>query len=68
MSRGRCLEKNEPKENILEDIMFWKPLVSEFLQCIKEPTNEVDKNAVAVIRSNSQCKEGVVCHMQQKFP
>ena len=48
--------------------MFWKPLVSEFLQCIKEPTNEVDKNAVAVIRSNSQCKEGVVCHMQQRFP
>ena len=62
------MEKNEPKDNILEDIMFWKPLVGEFLQCIKEPTNEVDKNAVAVICSNSQCKEEVVGHMQQKFP
>ena len=43
-------------------------MVGEFLQCIKGTTNEVDKNAVAVIRSNFQCKEEVVGHMQQKFP
>ena len=27
---------------------------------MKEPTNEVDKNAVAVVRTNYHCKEGVV--------
>ena len=32
---------------------------------MKEPTSEVDKNAVAVVRTNSHCTEEVVCHGQQ---
>ena len=57
MSRGRGREEKEPKENILEDIMFiifWKPRVVKCLQCVKEPNN-----AVAVVRTNSHCKEDV---------
>ena len=34
---------------------------------MKEPINEVDKNAVALVRTNSQC-EGEVVHVQQKSP
>ena len=36
-----------------------KPLVGECLQCVKEPINKVDKNAVAVVDNNSHCKEVV---------
>ena len=42
-------------------------MVGECLQCVKEPSKEVDKNAVAVIRTNSHCKEEVVGHWQQIF-
>ena len=31
----------------------WNPLVEETLKCRQEPSNEVDKNAVAIIRSDS---------------
>ena len=41
-------------------MIIWKPLVGEFLQYVKEPTNEVDKNVVAVLRTNFHCKEEVV--------
>ena len=37
-------------------MIIWKPLVIECLQRVKEPTNEEDKNAVAVVRTNSHCK------------
>ena len=33
-----------------------KPLVGECLQCLKEHT-------LAVVRTNPQCKEEVVCHV-----
>ena len=54
VSRGRCWEKKELKDNIL--------------QCVKEATNEVDKNAVAVARTTSHSKEELVGNMQQKSP
>ena len=66
MSRRRFREKKEPKNNILEDIMFkiyWKPLLGKCLQCVKEPTNGVEKNAVAVVLTNSHFKEEVVGHV-----
>ena len=48
-------------------MIIWKPLVGECLQCEKELTNEVDKNAVAVVVcSSSHYKEEVVDHVQQK--
>ena len=34
---------------------------------MKESTNEVDKNTVAVVRTNSGCKEEVVGHVQQNM-
>ena len=36
--------------------------------CVKDPTNEVEENAVAVIRTHSHCKEEVVGHVQQDPP
>ena len=36
------------------------------MQCVKESINEVEKNAVAVVRTNSHCKEELVDHVQQK--
>ena len=44
-------------------MIIWEPLVGKCLQCVKEPTNEADKNAVAVVRANSHCKEELVGHM-----
>ena len=49
-------------------MIIWKPVVGEHLQYMKEPTNEVNMNAVAVVRTNSHCKEEVVCHVKQKSP
>ena len=34
---------------------------------MKESTNEVDKNTVAMVRTNSGCKEEVVGHVQQNM-
>ena len=48
-------------------MIIWKPVVCVCLKCVKEPTNEVDENAVAVVCTNSHCKEEVVCHMQQNI-
>ena len=44
-------------------INIWEPLLGECLKCVKEPTNEVDKHAVAVVRINSITKELVVRHV-----
>ena len=38
-------------------MIIWEPLVDEYLQCVKELTNEMDKNAVAAVHNNSHCKE-----------
>ena len=57
------MEEKESKDNILEGIMFiifWKPRVGKCSQCVKEPTNGVEENTVAVVRTNSHCKEDVV--------
>ena len=43
-------------------------MVGKCLQCVEEPINEVDSNAVAVVRTNSHCKEGVFGHVQKKSP
>ena len=56
-------EKRASREYIREHCVYliiWKSLFGKCLQCVKEPTNEVDKNAVAVVRTNYHCKEGVV--------
>ena len=47
-------------------MIIWKPLVGGCLHCMKEPTNKVDKNTVAVVCTNSHYKEVVVGHVQQK--
>ena len=36
-------------------LIIRKPLVGKYLQCMNEPTNKVDKNVVAVVRTNSYC-------------
>ena len=41
-------------------MIIWKPLVGKCLQYLKELTNKVDKNSVAVARTNSHCKQEVV--------
>ena len=46
-------------------MITWKRLVRQFLQSVKEPINEVDKNAFAVVFTNSHCTEEVVGHVQQ---
>ena len=48
-------------------MIIWKPLVGKHLQCVNKPPNKVDKNAVAVVRANSPCKEEVVGHVQQNI-
>ena len=46
-------------------MIIWKPLADECWQCV----NKVDKNAVAMVLTNSHCKEKeVVGHAQQKPP
>ena len=47
-------------------MIIWKALIGECLQCVKEPNNEVDQNAAAVVGTNSHCREEVVGHVQQK--
>ena len=48
-------------------MVIWKPLVGVFLQCVKEPTNEVDKNDNAVICTTSYCKKEVVRNILQNI-
>ena len=44
---------------------IWNPLVGETMKCMQEPSNEVDKNDVAIIRSDSFHK---TCSMFLKVP
>ena len=42
---------------------IWNPVIGELLKCKREPTNEVDKHAVAIMCSDSLVKESVVGHI-----
>ena len=42
-------------------------LVGEMLQCRHEPSNEVDENAIAIIRTDSLRKESTVGHVPQNI-
>ena len=46
---------------------IWNPLVGDTLKCRQEPSNEVDKKAVAIIRSDSWEKETIVGHFPQNI-
>ena len=46
---------------------IWDPLVGECLKCRKEPTNEMDKTAVAVIRINSYSEDVVAGHVPKNM-
>ena len=48
-------------------INIWNPLVGETLKCRQEPSNEVDKNAAAIIRSDSRKKENIVEYVSQNI-
>ena len=50
-------------------MIIWKPLVGEYLQCVKEPTNTEDKNPVAVVHTNSHYKKGwlAICNTYPCF-
>ena len=37
-------EKKQPKEGYHAYMIIWKQLVGECLQCMKESTNDLDKN------------------------
>ena len=48
---------------------IWNPLVGETLKCRQEPSNEVDKNAVAIIRSDSwEKKKTLLGTFHKTFP
>ena len=49
-------------------MIIWKPLVGECFKCMKEPTNKVDKNTVAVVDTNSHRKEEEFGYVRQKPP
>ena len=46
---------------------IWRPLVGEMLKCMHEPSNEVDENAIAIIRTDSLRKKIIVGHMPQNI-
>ena len=53
-----CVEENL-RQYIREShvyMIIWKPLVGEFLQYVEKLTNEVEKNTVAVVCTNSHYK------------
>ena len=49
-------------------MIIWKPLVGKCLQYVKNSTNDVARNIVAMTGTNSQRKEEIVGHVQQKSP
>ena len=42
-------------------------MVGECLKCVKDPTNEVDMNAVAVVLTNFHCKVEVTGYENLHF-
>ena len=49
-------------------MIIWKPQVCKRLKCVKELTNEVDKNAAAAVRTDSHYTVEVVGLVLQKSP
>ena len=70
MSRGRHWEKKEPEDirGYHAYMIIWKSLVGKCVQCMKEPTNKMSNIVVAVVSTNSRCKEVVFGHKQQNSP
>ena len=54
-------------EVIMLMLLIWETLLGECLKCVKEPTKEVDKHAVAVVCINCLSKEVVVGHVSKFF-
>ena len=46
---------------------IWTPFIVESLLCKHEPDNIVDKNAVAIIRTDSMGKDSVVGHLPENI-
>ena len=46
---------------------IWSPLIGEILNCKREPLNEVDKYAVAIIRKDSWKNEAIVGHVPENI-
>ena len=46
---------------------IWNLLIEKILKCKREPTSEVHKHAVAIMRSNSFGEESVVGHIPQNI-
>ena len=42
---------------------IWNPVIEEILKCKREPTNEIDKHAVAIMCSDSLGNESVIGHI-----
>ena len=72
MSRARCWEKRESKDDIIRGycvcMITLKSLVSKKLQWVTGPNNKVAKKALAVVYINSYCRKDVAGHAQQKSP
>ena len=64
---GRRQSLKTVHQRIYVYMINWRPLVGEYLQCVKEPATEVYTNAVPVFHTNSHCKGEVLDHVQQKF-
>ena len=46
---------------------IWNPVIGKILKCKRQPTNEVDKHAVAIMSSDSLGKESVVGHISHNI-
>ena len=57
-------KRNLKTTRSLCNIIVW---MSEWLQCVKAPTNEMAKMLVAFARIHSHCKGEVIGHMQQNI-
>ena len=57
-------KRNLKTARSLCNVIVW---MREWLQCVKEQTNEMVKLLVAVVRIHSHCKGEVVGHMQQNI-
>ena len=49
-------------------MIIWKPLVDKCLQCVKEPIDEVGKNAIVVARTNSHRKQELLAMCNMNIP
>ena len=63
MNNGSAFQFDSCVRGYHAHMNIWEPLLDECLKCVREPTNEVDKHAVGVVRINSLSKEVVVGHV-----